>query len=71
MLMSLELLAIVVGVASIGLGGVKLMFLTVSTNFTNFLVLPDPTPYGESESLSFNGAFTLSYQTSLTLSQAS
>ncbi len=44
-LTSLELLAIVVGVAFIGLGGVKLVFSTVSLNLTIFLVLPDPTPY--------------------------
>ncbi len=46
---SLELLAIVVGVAIIGLGGLKLVCSTVSLNLTNFLVLPDPTPYSESE----------------------
>ncbi len=51
-LTSLELLAIVVGVALIRLGGVKLVCTIVSSNFTNFLVLPDPTPYSESESLS-------------------
>jgi hypothetical protein len=51
-LTSLELLAIAMGVAFIGLGGVKLVFLTVSPNFTFFLVLPDPTPYSELESLS-------------------
>ncbi len=51
-LTSLELLAIVVGVAFIGLGGVKLVFSTVSRNLTIFLVLPNPTPYSESESLS-------------------
>jgi hypothetical protein len=51
-LTSLELLAIVVGVAFIGLGGVKLVFLTVSLNLTYFLVLPNPTPYSESELLS-------------------
>ncbi len=50
--MSLELLAIVVGVAFIGLGGVKLVFSTVSLNFTIFLVIPNPTPYSELESLS-------------------
>jgi hypothetical protein len=50
--MSLESLAIVVGVAFIGLGGVKLVFSMVSPNLTNFLVLPNPTPYSESESLS-------------------
>jgi hypothetical protein len=47
-LKSLELLAIVVGVAFIGLGGVNLVCTTVSLNFTIFLVLPDPTPYSES-----------------------
>ncbi len=51
-LASLELLAIVVGVAFIGLGGVKLVSSMVSLNLTNFLVIPDPTPYSESESLS-------------------
>jgi hypothetical protein len=51
-LTSLELLAIVVGVAFIGLGGVKLVFSTVSPNLTTFLVLPNPTPYLELESLS-------------------
>ncbi len=51
-LASLELLAIVVGVALIGLGGVKLVRTRVSLNLTNFLVLPNPTPYSESESLS-------------------
>ncbi len=52
MLASLELLAIVVGVAFIGLGGVKLVCSMVSLNLTNFLVLPNPTPYSESELLS-------------------
>jgi hypothetical protein len=42
----------VVGVALIGLGGVKLVCSKVSLNLTNFLVLPDPTPYSELESLS-------------------
>jgi hypothetical protein len=51
-LTSLELLAIVVGGAFIGLGGVKLVFSTVSPNSTTFLVLPDPTPYLELELLS-------------------
>jgi hypothetical protein len=52
-LAALESLAIVVGVALIGLGGgVKLVCTTVSLNLTNFLVLPDPTPYSESELLS-------------------
>jgi hypothetical protein len=51
-LTSLEMLAIVVGVAFIGLGGVKLMFSTVSLSLTIFLVLPNPTPYSESELLS-------------------
>ncbi len=41
-----------VWVAFIRLGGVKLLFSTVSPNLTNFLVLPNPTPYSESESLS-------------------
>ena len=40
------------GVASIGLEGVNLVFLRVSSNiFTIFSVLPDPIPYSESESL--------------------
>jgi hypothetical protein len=51
-LASLELLAIVVGVAFIGLGGVNLIFSMVSLNLTNFLVLPNPTPYSELELLS-------------------
>jgi hypothetical protein len=51
-LTSLELLAIVVGVAFIGLGGVKLVCTMVYLNFTIFLVLPGPTPYSESELLS-------------------
>jgi hypothetical protein len=51
-LTSLELLVIVVGVAFIRLGGVKLVFSTVSLNLTIFLVLPNPTPYSESELLS-------------------
>jgi hypothetical protein len=51
-LTSLELLAIVVGVAFIELGGVKLVFLRVSSHLTTFLVLPNPTPYLESELLS-------------------
>jgi hypothetical protein len=51
-LTSLELLVIVVRVAFIGLGGVKLISTTVSLNLTLFLVLPDPTPYSELESLS-------------------
>ncbi len=51
-LTSLELLAILVGVAFIRLGGVSLVFLTISPNFMTFLVLPDPTPYSESELLS-------------------
>jgi hypothetical protein len=51
-LASLELLAMVVGVVFIVLGGVKLVCSTVSPNLTNFLVLPDPTPYSELESLS-------------------
>jgi hypothetical protein len=51
-LTSLELLAIVVGVAFIGLGGVKLICTMVSLILAIFLVLPIPTPYLESESLS-------------------
>jgi hypothetical protein len=51
-LMSFELLAIVVGVAFIGLGGVKRVCAMVSLNLTNSLVLPNPTPYSELESLS-------------------
>jgi hypothetical protein len=51
-LMPLELLAIVVGVAFIRLGGVKLVFSMVSLNLTIFQVLPNPTPYSESELLS-------------------
>ncbi len=51
-LTSFESLAIVVGVAFIGLGGVKLICTKVSLNLTIFLVLPNPTPYSESELLS-------------------
>jgi hypothetical protein len=51
-LTSLELLVIVVGVALIGLGGVNSIFSVVSPNLTNFLLLPNPTPYSESELLS-------------------
>jgi hypothetical protein len=51
-LKSLELQAIVVGVGLIGLGGVNFVFSTFSPNLTNFLVLPDPTPYSELELLS-------------------
>jgi hypothetical protein len=51
-LASLESLAIVVGVAFIGLGGVKIVCSTVSLKLTNFLVLPNPTPYSKSELLS-------------------
>jgi hypothetical protein len=51
-LTSFESLAILVGVAFIGLGGVYLVFLTVSPKFMAFLVLPDPTSYSELESLS-------------------
>jgi hypothetical protein len=51
-LMSFESLAILVGVAFIGLGGVELVYLKVSPNFITFLVLPNPTPYLESELLS-------------------
>jgi hypothetical protein len=49
---SLESLEIVVRVAFNGLGGVKLVCSTVSLNLTNFLVLPNPTPYSELELLS-------------------
>jgi hypothetical protein len=42
--------AIVVGVAFIGLGGVNFTFLMVSPNLiSNFLVLPNQTPYSELE----------------------
>ncbi len=51
-LASFELLAIVVGVAFIGLGGVKPICTTVSLILAVFLVLPNPTPYSESELLS-------------------
>ncbi len=53
LLTSLELLATVAGAALIGLGAVNFIFFTVSPNFNSFvLVLPNPTPYSESESLS-------------------
>ncbi len=53
MLTSLESLVIVVGVALIGLGGLNFIFLMVSPKFNStFLVLPNPTPYLESELLS-------------------
>ncbi len=51
-LVSLELLVILVGVASIRLGGVKLVCTTISLVLTIFLVPPDPTPYSELELLS-------------------
>jgi hypothetical protein len=51
-LASLELLLLVVRVAFIGLGGVKLVCTTVSLILTIFLVLPNPTPYSESDLLS-------------------
>ncbi len=51
-LASLELLAIVVGVAFIGLGGVKLVCSMVFLNLITFLVLSNPTPYSELELLS-------------------
>jgi hypothetical protein len=51
-LISLESLVIVVGVAFIGLEGVKCVCSMASLNLTNFLVLPDPTPYSELEFLS-------------------
>ncbi len=44
-LTSLDLLAIVVGEAYIGLGGVKLVFSTDSLNLIILLVPPDPTFY--------------------------
>jgi hypothetical protein len=52
LLVLLLLLTSEVRVALIGLGGVKLVFSTVSLNLTNLLVLPDPTSYLESELLS-------------------
>jgi hypothetical protein len=51
-LTSFELLAILVGVAFFGLGGVYLVFVMVSPNLMTFLVLPNPAPYSELESLS-------------------
>jgi hypothetical protein len=51
-LTSLDLLAIVVGVAFIRLGGVTFVCTMVSPNFTIFLVLPNPTPYSELQLLS-------------------
>ncbi len=51
-LTSLELLAIVVGVAFIQLGGVKLVISKVLLNLTTFLVLPNPISYSELELLS-------------------
>jgi hypothetical protein len=51
-LTSLDLLEIVVGVAFTRLGGVKLVLLMVFSNLAIFLVLPNPTPYSESELLS-------------------
>jgi hypothetical protein len=47
-----ELLAILVGVALIGLGGVQLVFVMVFPIFTIFLVLLNPTLYLELEALS-------------------
>jgi hypothetical protein len=47
-----ELLVKLVGVALTRLGGVQLVFLTVSPNLMTFLVLSNPTPYLELESLS-------------------
>ncbi len=57
-LTSLELLAIVVGVALIGLGGVTFVFSMVSPNLINFLVLHNPTPYSEPELLSLYWCFS-------------
>jgi hypothetical protein len=51
-LVPLESLAIVVGVAFIGLGGVKLVCTMVSLILAIFLVLTNLTPYSESELLS-------------------
>ncbi len=51
-LTSFKSLAIVVGAAFTGLGGVKLVCTMVSLNLTIFLVLPNPTPYSELELLS-------------------
>jgi len=51
-LLSLGLLTIGVGVALIGLQEIQLICTTVSLILTNFLVLPNPTPYSELESLS-------------------
>jgi hypothetical protein len=50
-MMPLFLLATMLGVAFIGLGGVNLVFLTVSPKFiTTLPMLPNPIPYSESES---------------------
>ncbi len=47
------LLAILMGVALIGLGGVNFVFFMISPKLNStFLVLPNPSPYSESESLS-------------------
>jgi hypothetical protein len=52
-LTSSESLAMLVGVALIGLGGVNFVFLMVSPNLVStFLVLPNSTPYLESKLLS-------------------
>jgi hypothetical protein len=51
-LASLESLAKGLGVAFIGLVGVKLVCTTVSLILAIFLVLPNPTPYSELELLS-------------------
>ncbi len=52
-LTSSRLLEILLGVALIGLGGVTFVFLMVSPKFNStFLVLPNSTPYSESELLS-------------------
>jgi hypothetical protein len=65
MLTSLVLLAIVVGVALIGLGGVNFVFSLVSPNLTTFLVLPNPTLYLALELQSlFFVAFAPFYSTS-------
>ncbi len=52
-LLSSGLLAIIVGVAFIGLGGVNFVFLMIFSNLVStFLVLPNPTPNLKSELLS-------------------
>ncbi len=67
-LTSLESLAIVVGAVFIRLQGVKFVFSKVSSNLTNFPVLPNPTPYSESNCYPRISAFVLSYLISSMLS---